>query len=77
MRERLPSSFRLGNKGLSGQLALLCEAQGGDMAGTTEWPEQGCSASRQPPAQLRCQEKSRVSTQLAGGMPSSFHGSIS
>lgn len=23
MRERLPSGFRLGNKGLSGQLALL------------------------------------------------------
>ena len=29
MRERLPSGFRLGNKGLSGQLALLPGGGGG------------------------------------------------
>ena len=29
MRERLPSGFRLGNKGLSGQLALLLGGEGG------------------------------------------------
>lgn len=36
MRERLPSGFRLGNKGLSGQLALLSEAGGGDSTGSGE-----------------------------------------
>lgn len=32
MRERLPSGFRLGNKGLSEQLALLPGAGGGNSA---------------------------------------------
>lgn len=36
MRERLPSGFRLGNKGLSGQPALLSEAGGGDSTGSGE-----------------------------------------
>lgn len=36
MRERLPSGFRLGNKGLSEQLALLPGAGGGDSAGGGE-----------------------------------------
>lgn len=34
MRERLPRGFRLGNKGLSGQLALLPGAGGGDSTGS-------------------------------------------
>lgn len=41
MRERLPSGFRLGNKGLFGQLALLPGVGGGDSAGSSENGQSG------------------------------------
>lgn len=36
MRERLPSGFRLGNKGLSGHPSLFPGARGGDLAGSSD-----------------------------------------
>lgn len=72
MRERLPSGFRLGNKGLSGQLALLPGAEGGDSAGSGESGQSGGAellGSLQPrPAQ--------VSGKIQGGPPACLRRAV-
>lgn len=73
MRERLPSSFRLGNKGLSGQLALLNHGAG-DSIGSGE--SRGAELlGSSCPAQVS--GKIQGGTLLAQGMLPPFHAFIS
>lgn len=74
MRERLPSGFRLGNKGLSGHSSILPGAGGGDLAGSSDSGQGGDAElldSLLPSSGVR--KNPRTSIMLDRDRPPSFH----